>query len=284
MRHVTASDGVRLAVIEAGHGTPIVFVHEFSGDARSWQPQFAHFGRFYRAIAFCARGYPLSDVPVAAASYSQARAADDVVAVIEALGCAPAHVIGLSMGGYAAVHVGIRHPGLVRSLTVAGCGHGSTPTRRPDAAAKSAQEAAHVRAIGMDAYARELADSSYARCLKGKDRGGWTLFARHLAEHSAAGMAHTLQEVLGKRPGLWELKSELRALRLPVFLVIGDEDEPCIEPNLFMKRMIADAALCILPRTGHLLNLEEPERFNSVVAAFVAAVDGGTWRDWRQPD
>src|ERR1700719_1942437 len=130
MPQATTNDGVRLHYEETGSGTPVIFVHEFAGDARSWEPQMRHFGRRYRAIAFCARGYPPSDVPESPASYSQNRAADDIAAVLDHLGIAHAHVVGLSMGGFATLHFGFRHAARALSLCVAGCGYGAEAAPR----------------------------------------------------------------------------------------------------------------------------------------------------------
>ncbi|MEO8714058.1 MAG: alpha/beta hydrolase [Acetobacteraceae bacterium] len=125
MGHATTDDGVRLYYEETGSGTPVVFVHEYAGDGRSWEAQMRHFGQRYRAVMYNARGYPPSDVPQAVTSYSQNRAADDIAAVLNHLGVAAAHVVGLSMGGFATLHFGFRHPARARSLTVAGCGYGA---------------------------------------------------------------------------------------------------------------------------------------------------------------
>ena len=130
MPHATTDDGVKLHYEETGSGVPVVFVHEFAGDARSWEPQLRHFGQRYRAVAYDARGYPPSDVPPDPASYSQDRAADDIAAVLDHLGLAAAHVVGLSMGGFATLHFGFRHPARALSLTVAGCGYGAEPASR----------------------------------------------------------------------------------------------------------------------------------------------------------
>ena len=92
------SAGVQLYYETTGRGTPIVFVHEFADDLRSWEPQLRFFSRRYRCIAFNARGYPPSDVPREADAYSQSHAVDDIAAVLRHLGVAQAHVCGLSMG------------------------------------------------------------------------------------------------------------------------------------------------------------------------------------------
>src|SRR2546427_435130 len=130
MPHATAADGVKLYYEEAGSGIPILFVHEFAGDHRSWEPQLRFFSRAYRTIAYNARGYPPSDVPADPSRYSQARARDDAIAVLDHLGIDRAHVVGLSMGGFATLHVGLAHPQRALSLVAAGCGYGAAPTER----------------------------------------------------------------------------------------------------------------------------------------------------------
>jgi len=278
---ISTSDGIRLDVRSTGSGSPIVFAHEFSGDARSWEPQISFFARYYRCTTYCARGYPPSDVPPALAAYDQLRAADDLADVIGAVCDGPAHVIGLSMGGFAALHFALRHPKLARSLLVAGVGYGAKPEQHNEHSMAMQREADHAEAIGMKAYARELADSSYAQCLRAKDETGWRQFAQQLADHSVAGMAMTLRGVLAERPSLWHLADRLRGLDVPTLLMTGDEDTRCLEPNLFLKATLPDAALCVLPRAGHLLNLEEPALFNAIVFGFLAAVERGRWSNWR---
>jgi pimeloyl-ACP methyl ester carboxylesterase len=174
----------------------------------------------------------------------------------------------------------LRYPSLARSLVVAGVGYGAKPEQQPQYGNDLRHEADHADAVGMSAFARELSESAYARCLRAKDETSWRLFRQHLAEHSVTGMAMTLRGILATRPSLWHIEDKLRELRVPTLLLAGDEDEPCLEPNLFLKRTIQDAALCVLPRTGHLLNLEEPALFNSIVLGFLTAVERGRWSEW----
>lgn len=267
---VVADDGVTLATRVVGRGPALAFVHEFTGDLRSWAPQFAAFAQRYRCIAFNARGYPPSDVPAAASAYSQARAADDVAHVIAA--CARrAHVVGLSMGGFSALHCALRHPHCVRSLVLAGVGYGAKPDQTASHARASRREADRARTMGIARYARMMAASDYAAPLRAKSPRAWRRFARELAEHSVEGMAATLRHVLAGRPSLWQLAPKLERLRVPTLIVVGDRDEPCLEPGLFLRRTIPGAELAVLPGTGHLANLEAPARFNALVADFIAA-------------
>jgi pimeloyl-ACP methyl ester carboxylesterase len=282
-RHtIKTSDGVALAVTSAGDGDAIAFVHEFSGDLRSWVPQFAGLQAGHRCIAFNARGYPPSDVPASLSAYSQERAADDVAETLRGLGVAKAHLVGLSMGGFAVLHAAIRHPKLVASLVVAGCGYGAKPSERESYHAAMNREAEHVEEIGMRAYAEEMGAARYARLLQAKDEHAWKLFVEQLTEHSVGGMAMTLRGVLARRPSLWHLAEQLSKIPCPVLLVVGDEDTPCLEPGLFMKSVLPDCALCVMPRTGHLPNLEEPARFNEIIRRFIASVNDGSWKRVRK--
>ena len=278
---ISATDGVRLEVRSVGSGAPLVFVHEFSSDARSWDPQVGFFSRYYRCTVYCARGYPPSDVPTSVGAYDQIRAAEDLADVVRAVCDGPAHIVGLSMGGFAALHLGLRHPQLVRSLVVAGVGYGAKPEQQAEHSASSKRDADHAEAIGMAAFARNLAASHYAQCLRAKDETAWLRFAERLAEHSVIGMAMTLRGVLATRPSLWHLADRLRGLDRPVLLVAGDEDTPCVEPSLFLKATLPDAAFCVMPRTGHLINLEEPSLFNTILFSFLVAVEHGRWSEWK---
>ena len=155
MPHVTMPDGVRLYSEESGSGTPIVFVHEFLGEYRSWEAQMRHFSRRYRCIAFNARGYPPSDGPEKPESYSQNRATDDIVAVMDHLGIDKAHVVGLSMGGFASLHFGFRHPARARSLVVAGVGYGAEKHEQAKFKAEVGIVARSLQEEGMAAFAEK---------------------------------------------------------------------------------------------------------------------------------
>jgi pimeloyl-ACP methyl ester carboxylesterase len=278
MPFVTTDDGVRLSYEETGTGVPLLFIHEFAGDSRSWEPQVRHFSRHYRCLVFNARGYPPSDVPSDLASYSQHRAVADAVAVLDhVVPGVPAHVVGLSMGGFCALHVGLRHPERARSLVVAGCGYGAQPERQEQFRAESRKIAAHFREDGAAAVAEWYAQGPSRVQFQTKDPRGWAEFAAQLAEHDAAGAALTMEGVQSERPSLYALQDELRALAVPTLIVTGDEDDGCLEPDLMLKRTIPASGLAVLSKTGHTCNLEDPARFNAAVEDFLHAVENGSW-------
>ena len=278
MPTLTTDDGVRLAFEETGSGTPVVFVHEFAGDLRSWEPQVRHLSRRYRCITWNARGFPPpSDVPDDTGAYSQDRARDDVLAVLDALDIERAHVVGLSMGGFATLHFGLAHPGRARSLVVAGVGYGAEPDQRERFRSEADITARILRTEGMAAWAAAYALGPTRVQFQNKDPRGWREFADMLAEHSAAGSAHTQQGVQKERPSVFDLAEGMKELTVPTLVVTGDEDWPCLVPSVFMKRTIPSAGLLVVPNTGHTVNLEEPAAFNAALADFFAEVDAGRW-------
>ena len=277
MPTLTTDDGVKLFYEEAGTGAPILFVHEFAGDHRSWEPQLRYFSRNYRCIAYNARGYPPSDVPEDWQGYSQARVRDDVRAVLDALKIQRAHIVGLSMGAFATLHFGFAYPERALSLTVAGGGTGAHPADYRKFQEDARRNAELMRREGMAGFAATYGHGPSRLQLQRKDPRGFAEFVRQLVEHSAAGSANTMQGYQGRRPSLYELTAEMARLELPVLIMTGDEDEPCLEASLLMKRAIRRAGLAIFPRSGHPINLEEPSLFNPLLETFFHQVESGRW-------
>jgi pimeloyl-ACP methyl ester carboxylesterase len=277
MPHLATDDGIRLYYEEVGSGTPVVFVHEFAGDHRSWEPQMRYFSRRYRCIAFNARGYPPSDVPSDAVRYSQDRAREDIRAVLDGLKIDKAHVVGLSMGGFATLHFGLHYAMRAHSIVVAGCGYGAEPGKRQQFQQEAEKTAANLQAKGMAEVAPSYAQSPTRVQYQNKDPRGFAECVRQLAEHSTTGSAMTLLGVQSQRPSLYDLAKPLAAITLPTLIVTGDEDWPCLEPGLYLKRTIPSAGLVVLPNSGHTINLEEPALFNQAVGDFFHQVEAGRW-------
>jgi pimeloyl-ACP methyl ester carboxylesterase len=277
MPHLTTDDGVRLYYEEAGSGAPVVFVHEFAGDYRSWEPQVRYLSRRYRCIAFNARGWPPSDVPQEVSRYSQARACDDIRSVLDALKIDKAHIIGLSMGGFATLHFGLTYPSRARSVLVAGAGYGSEPGEREKFRGEATVIAAKLEKDGMAAFAEAYAYGPTRVQFEYKDPRGFAEFKAMLSEHSAKGAANTQLGVQRERPSIFDLGEKLTASRVPMLVVTGDEDWPCLLPGVFIKRTCPTAGLLVIPNSGHAINIEEPGAFNAAVADFLAQVDSSRW-------
>ena len=285
MPHVTAPDRVRLYYEEVGAGTPVVFVHEYAADYRTWEPQMRYFARAHRCVTYSQRGYPPSDVPTDPARYAQDIARDDVIALMDALAIDKAHVVGHSMGAYTALHVGIHYPQRCLSVTAAGCGWGSLPDPKQAEAMKAvaAETGKMFAEEGIVAAAAKYADAPMRQTHKNKDPRGFAEFARMLAEHSAQGHALTMLNLQLKRPTLWEMERELKTFSVPLLVVVGDEDHPCLEGSLFLKRTVPTAGLLVIPRSGHTVTSEEPAAFNAALSELFAAAEAGRWMSHRPP-
>ncbi len=277
MPHITTDDGVKLYYDEVGRGYPVVFVHEFAGDVRSWEAQLRHFGANYRCIAYNARGFTPSDVPEGVDRYSQARARDDIRAVLDGLKIDKAHIVGLSMGGFATLHFGFTYPERARSIVVAGCGYGAAPDQRKKFVEEAEAAAARFEELGMAKAAEGYALGPTRVQYQNKDPRGWREFADQLAEHSTKGSALTMRGVQARRPSLFDLTEEMKKITVPTLVMTGDEDWACLDPGLLMKRTIPTAGLVVMPNCGHAINLEDADAFNRHIDNFFHAVELGKW-------
>jgi pimeloyl-ACP methyl ester carboxylesterase len=282
MGTLTTDDGVKLYYEETGEGTPIVFVHEFAGDYRSWEPQVRHFSRRYRCITYSARGYLPSEIPDAASRYSQERWREDLRSVMDALELPLAHVVGLSMGAFATLHFGMRYcskgaPARALSLTLAGCGTGAHPAVYRQFQADARALAESIERQGMAHFAATYGHGPARVQFRNKDPRGFAEAIRQLAEHSASGSSNTMLGYQARRPSLYDLTDAIAGIDVPVLIMTGDEDEPCLEPSLLLKRTIPQAGLAVLPRSGHAINLEEPALFNRLLDDFFHQVERGRW-------
>ena len=272
------SNGVKLYYEEAGRGVPIVFVHEFADDLYGWEDQIRYFSRRYRCVAFNARGYPPSDVPKSASKYSQAIATADVANVMRHLKIRKAHIIGCSMGGYATVHFGLTYPRMALSLTAIGVGFGSDPDKRAQFMRDNAVMIKRFLELGTKEAIRPYQVGPSRVQFQNKDPRAFAHFCAEFAKHSALGSANTLTGVQGRRPTIYSLERKFRQLKVPLHMVSGDEDDNCLEPGIFIKRVCPSATLTVVAGTGHAVNLEEPALFNRITAEFLAQVDSGRWR------
>jgi pimeloyl-ACP methyl ester carboxylesterase len=277
MPHITAGDGVRLYCEETGEGSAIVFVHEYAGDWRTWEPQMRHFSRSHRCVTYSQRGYPPSDIPNDSGKYSQGRFRDDVIAVMDALKIDKAHVVGHSMGAATALHVGIRYPERCLSVTAAGCGYGSSadPRNVEEARAASRETGKMFASETMQAAAARYGDGPTRQAQKNKDPRGYAEFIKMLGEHSSLGHSLVMLNLQAKRPSLWEMEAELKKFAPPLLVLVGDEDEWCVDASIYLKRIVPTAGLCVIPRSGHTITSEEPAKFNAAAAELIASAEAG---------
>jgi 3-oxoadipate enol-lactonase len=277
MPYAATSDNVRLYFEEAGSGTPIIFLHEFAADHSNWEPQMRYFSRGHRCIAYSARGYTPSDVPPSSEVYTYKHFYTDALAVLDHLGIARAHFVGLSMGAYSSLQIGLNASERASSLTLAGVGSGSD-LENLDAFRKQCQtNAEQYETLGAAQFAKATGEAPSRIPFLLKDPRGHADCYNALARHDAKGSANTLRAFQGGRPSIYTLADAIRKVPTPALIICGDEDDNCIEPSLFLKKHLPAAGLAFFPKSGHVLNLEEPALFNEMVERFIALAEAGRW-------
>jgi pimeloyl-ACP methyl ester carboxylesterase len=267
-------NGIEIYYEETGSGTPLVFSHEFAGSHESWEAQVRFFGRRYRVVTYNHRGYPPSTVPDDPAAYSEEHLVADLLGLLDYLGIERAHIAGLSMGGAVALKFGIAHPERCLGVAVAGAGSGADNheewVRTGEAIARGFEQ-------DWERVVAEYGRGPTRVQLLKKDPRGWREFAALFQQHSPRGSANTFRGVQLKRRTIYEVEDDLRRMQPPVLIMVGDEDDPCLRPALFMKQRIPNAGLVVFPKSGHGINIEEPELFNRHLLDFLTAVEQGRW-------
>ena len=272
----TLVNGVNLYYEITGEGFPLVLCHEYAGSYESWESQVRFFSRRYRVITYNARGYPPSGVPLKVDDYSQEQHVEDLFGLLNSLSIDQAYICGLSMGGNVALHFGILHPEKAKALVVAGAGYGTTDK---EAFRRQAEEFASViEQGGMEAIAGYTKGPGRVQLLR-KDPKGWEEFTKLFLSHSAQGAALTFRGVQARRPTMYDLEQGMRQMDIPTLIMVGDEDDPSLDPSVMMKRWIPRSGLVVLPQTGHTINLEEPSMFNRMVLDFLVDVEADTWAE-----
>ena len=262
---------------ETGSGTPLVFVHEFAGDHRSWEPQVRFFARCYRCIAYDARGYPAFRRAARTPSATRRRAPrDDIRAVLDAPEDRPARTSSACRWAASPRCTSASPiPKRARSLVVAGCGYGAEPSEKEKFRDECRGRRRSSSSEGMAKRRSDLRLGPTRVQFQNKDPRGWAEFASQLAEHSAKGPAlHHARRADAPAVAL-RADRGLKQISVPVLIVTGDEDDPCLEPALLMKRTIPTRGLLVLPRAGHAINIEEPDAFNRALFEFFTLVDEG---------
>jgi pimeloyl-ACP methyl ester carboxylesterase len=274
-------NGIKLFYETNGVGYPIIFCHEFAGDYRSWDLQVGYFSRKYNVITYSARGYFPSEVPSEVSAYSQEQSVKDLKGLMDFLSIEKAHIVGLSMGGNVAINFGLTYPNMASSIVAAGTGTGSDD---PEVFRKRIISMAEgMRKEGMGFMENYVSGPARVQLQK-KSPKAYNLFKTQFMEHSSIGSANTFEGVLSKRPPIFELKDKFNSVTIPVLIMTGDEDDPCINPSLFMKKHITTSGLIVFPRSGHAINLEDPAFFNSTVSDFLGMTEQDRWnpRDYGQ--
>jgi 3-oxoadipate enol-lactonase len=255
-------DGSWLRYASAGDGEPVVLIHGFGLDAAMWDPQWRAFAQRHRVIRYDMRGYGSSSLPQGAYSH-----VDDLLALIDFLGAAPVHVVGLSLGGRLALRLAAQQPEAVRSLTLADPaldGHAWSPdwlqrwrkmteaAKRGDLAAAKKLWREHILFTPANAQP-EVAEALRVMI----DRySGW----------------HLLHPDPGKSP-VRPVAEMLSSISIPTLVMVGEFDLPDFQAIAQrLGKELPEAELRTIAGVGHMSNMESPQLFNELALGFLRRV------------
>ncbi|HEX2048157.1 MAG TPA: alpha/beta fold hydrolase [Acidimicrobiales bacterium] len=257
-------DGVRLHYADAGSGEPaLVLLHAFPLHSGMWAPQLEHLSAERRVLAPDLLGFGASDAPETMFRYTMAGYADLVAGLLDHLGLERVVLGGLSMGGYVAFaflrEYAERVAGLILADTRAAADTTDVFERRTD-------QQDQVARIGTDALVDTLLEGLLAEHTR-TSRPGLVEQVRRLMGNPPAGFIGAL-EAMKYRP---DASEELPKISVPTLVLVGEDDGPS-PPDVAraMQERIPGAELVVLPRAGHLSNLEAADEFNAAVAEFLA--------------
>ena len=258
------SNGARIYYEVEGSGEPVVLIHAGVANLRMWDDQAAALRDTYRVIRYDTRGYGRTETD--AVEFSN-RA--DVAALLDHLGVESAHVVGLSRGGMIALDFALEFPERVRSLVVAAGGIGGYES--PDDADASVFEAPDRMLEAKDWEGISEWETAYWADGPGQPGGradpairakvhDWIL-TNYRAEKEE-GIPQVLDPPAVGRLG---------GLRAPLLVILGTLDEPGTQESMrHLAESVPGARLEVFEGAAHMLNLEQPDRFDALLRDFLA--------------
>ncbi len=257
------SRGLRLAWREAGAGLPVLLLHGFPLSGEMWDPQLEALAGSFRVIVPDLSGFGASQGVPSDGACLMSDLAADAVALLDHLEVGRAVVVGLSMGGYAALALGEGAPERLRGLVLADTRAGADT----EAARQSRLDTARrVLAEGTDFLVGALTPKLLGRTTREQRPDVVARVERMIREAPPAGVA-AAQRGMAERPGRARV---LPHLDVPVLILVGEEDELTPpEESRAMEREIRGGELVTIPEAGHLSSLERPETFTEALGSFL---------------
>lgn len=265
MPHVTVR-GSDLYYEEHGSGPQaVVFAHGLLLCCRQFDRQVDALRDRYRCVAYDARGHGKSAAP--SAGFDLDAQTEDAAALIRRLGCGPCHFVGFSMGGFIGQRLAVRHPELVRSLTLVGSSAGREPNGWKFRLMGLAARLFGLRALTPSVMPVQFGPDFLRDPSRATERKEW--FERIAANNLAGALPAT--DAVIRRP---DFTPELSRVRVPTLVVVGETDRAT--PPAEARRLhagIADSELVVVPRAGHAVTIEQPGAVATALRGFLERQD-----------
>ncbi len=255
----------RIAYEAVGSGPTVVFMHGIGGNRTNWREQLDAIGGEFRAVAWDARGYGASDDYDGALAFPMFAA--DLERLLDHLGVAQAHLVGLSMGGRIALDFYESRPARVASLVLCDTFPGY------DASITSEQREKFIRSRKQPLIeGKEPRDIAPVVAPTLLSKGASPASLQRLVDSMTALHKDSYIKAI-EAMTRYEPVAQLAAIKVPTLVICGDED--LLTPPTIAREMAAaipHARLTILERAGHLSNIEQPAAFNAVLLEFLRSV------------
>jgi len=251
-------------LLEGPAGAPVVAMsHSLAANLSLWDAQAAALAGRYRVLRYDIRGHGGSDAP--AAPYALEQMADDLHGLMQALGIADAHVVGLSMGGLIGMTLALKFPRAIRSLTLAD----TTASYGPERKAGWDDRIRVAEAQGIEPLLDRTMEAWFTAPFRAERPDVIAKVRAMLAPTSVVGYVGAIQAI-----GYGDMREEIRAIRCPTLVLVGDEDRGTdITMARTMHERIAGSELVVIPRAAHCSCVEAPEAFNRALLAFLGRVE-----------
>ncbi|MEQ1584346.1 MAG: alpha/beta hydrolase [Cyclobacteriaceae bacterium] len=258
------ANGINVGYLEQGvsTGIPLIFIHGFPFNKEMWSTQLTALSDSHRCIAYDVRGH--GDSEAGAAQFIIPQFADDLFSFLDALKIDKAIVVGLSMGGYIALHAIKKNPTRIAGLLLCDTQCASDTQEGRD---KRKKTIAFIQKNGLEVYTEESLKNLFAPGSLQSKKEEVQFIRNTILKTRPESICLTLQALADRA----ETCSALEQIKVPVLILVGKEDK-ITSPEMAekMHRLINNSELQIIENAGHLSNLENPEQFNEHIKSFLS--------------
>ncbi|MCX8001742.1 MAG: 2-succinyl-6-hydroxy-2,4-cyclohexadiene-1-carboxylate synthase [Anoxybacillus mongoliensis] len=251
-----------------GSGQPLLLLHGFTGSCQTWHPFISTWSRHMQCVAIDILGHGRTDAPSAVQRYDIEIIAKDIAMLFEQLEIKKAHILGYSMGGRLALTFAIRYPQYVRTLILESSSPGlKTEKERMKRREEDERLAQFIEKHGVASFVDHWENIPLFSSLQRLPKNMQQMLREERLQHTAIGLANSLRGMgTGAQPSWWET---LHQLHMPTLLICGEDDEKFCRIASEMVQLLPNGTLITVPHAGHVVHMEQRERFGTLVQQFV---------------
>lgn len=268
------ANGLSYHVETAGEGAPLLLLHGFTGSAAAWHPFLPDWSRRFRTVAVDLPGHGRTGAPRDSARYRTEAAVDDLCRLMDRLSIGRAAVLGYSMGGRLALSLAMLRPERVAALILESSSPGLASAEERVARVKQDEALAdRIEREGIERFVDYWENLPLFASVKRLPDDVRERLRRGRLANRTHGLAGSLRGMgTGVQPSWWH---RLPELNVPVQLITGERDAKFRGIAERMQRALPDCRLAVVPDAGHLVHVEKPELFATIVVNFLLSIPWG---------